>query len=172
MNCTKFEELLSSYQDNTLSPDQKKQFTNHMEQCPDCAGITDSVEHVKAILPELNQEIPFFLKNRLYLIGETEHDISPVRNYAYIRWVAATIGTMVLFLNLFYFTNIFPAANKTLHTAVAGIENFMVEAEVFIGRIKESNNVLILKKSETITKTEKKKDTKAKNKTIRGFQYG
>jgi len=173
MNCNKFEELLSAYQDNTLSPDQKKEFTKHMNKCPDCEETVDRVNHLKSILPELNQEVPFFLRNRLYLIGESEEEITPVKNYGYIRWVAAAIGTMVLFLNLFYFTNIFPAANKTLHTAVAGIENFVVETEAFIGRIKESNNFFIFKKTETITKSEKKKrNPKAKKKTIRGFEYG
>ncbi|MEN8223440.1 MAG: zf-HC2 domain-containing protein [Acidobacteriota bacterium] len=173
MNCTKFEELLSAYQDNTLSPDQKREFTEHMGACPDCEGIVNGVDHLKSILPELNRDVPFFLKNRLYLIGESEEEAAPARNFGYIRWVAAAVGTMVLFLNLFYFTNIFPAANKTLHTAVAGIENFVVEAEAFIGRIKESNNLFIYKKTETISKSEKKKrNPKAKKKTIRGFEYG
>jgi len=167
-----FEELLSAYQDNALSPDRKKQFASHMAECPDCAAITDSLSHIKAVLPELNSDIPFFLKNRLYMIGESEAETAPVRSFAAIRWIAASVGTLLLFLNLFYFTNIFPAANKTLHTAVAGIENFVVEAEAFIGRIKESNNVFMLKKSETISKTEKKKDPKAKIKTIREGNYG
>ncbi len=173
MNCNQFEELLSAYQDNALTPDKKKEFTEHMNKCHDCEEIVNGVDHIKSILPELNREVPFFLKNRLYLIGETEEESLPPRNYGYIRWVAAAVGTMVLFLNLFYFTNIFPAANKTLHTAVAGIENFVVEAEAFIGRIKESNNIFIFKKTETITKSEeKKRNPKAKKKTIRGFEYG
>ncbi|MCK5222834.1 MAG: zf-HC2 domain-containing protein [Candidatus Aminicenantes bacterium] len=173
MDCNKFEELLSAYQDNSLSPDEKKEFTDHMKLCRDCEAITEEVDHIKAILPELNRDVPFFLKNRLYLIGEADEEQAPVRNYAYLKWVAAGIGTMVLFLNLFYFTNIFPAANKTLHTAVAGVENFVVEAEAFIGRIKESNNLFIFKKTEVITKANKKKrDAKAKRKTIRGFKYG
>ena len=173
MNCNKFEELLSAYQDNTLSPEQKKEFTDHMKICTDCSGVAEDVDHMKSILPELNKDVPFFLKNRLYLIGESEEEKTPVRSYGYIKWVAAVIGTAVLFLNLFYFTNIFPAANKTLHTAVAGVENFVVEAEAFIGRIKESNNLFILKKSEVLSKTKpKKKDAKAKIKTTRGFEYG
>ena len=173
MNCNNFEELLSAYQDNILSPDQKKEFTDHMKECTGCSRIAEDVDHMKAILPELNRDVPFFLKNRLYLIGESDEEKTPVRNFAYIKWVAAVVGTAVLFLNLFYFTNIFPAANKTLHTAVAGVENFVVEAEAFIGRIKESNNLFIFKKSEVLSKTkQKKKDAKAKIKKIRGFEYG
>jgi len=173
MDCNKFGELLSDYQDNALSPGEKKEFTSHIEKCPQCNEIIAGVDHIQSILPELNRDVPFFLKNRLYLIGETEEEKAVPRNYGYVRWVAAAVGTLVLFLNLFYFTNIFPAANKTLHTAVAGIEKFVVETEAFIGRIKESNNFFIFKKSETITKSEKKKrETKAKKKTIRGFEYG
>ncbi len=173
MNCNIFEELLSAYQDNTLDPDQRKEFTAHMDTCPACNEVIEEVDHIKAILPELNEDVPFFLKNRLYLIGEAEEEKTPIRNYAFLKWVAAGIGTIVLFLNLFYFTNIFPAANKTLHTAVAGVENFVVQAEAFIGRIKESNNLFIFKKTEVITKANKKKrDAKAKKKTVRGFKYG
>lgn len=165
MNCNEFEELLSDYQDNLLSPDHKKEFTDHMNGCTNCSGLAEDVDHMVTILPELNRDVPFFLKNRLYLIGESEEEKTPFRNYAYIKWVAAVIGTAVLFLNLFYFTNIFPAANKTIHTAVAGIENFVVEAEAFIGRIKESNNLFIFKKAEVVTKTDEKKgDAKAKKK--------
>ena len=174
MKCNEFEELLSDYLENRLGPEMMKAAGAHIKECPDCAAVSGNVDHIVSILPELNREIPFFLKNRLYLIGtETEEETVGSKNFMFIKWIAAVIGTAVLFLNLFYFTNIFPAANKTLHTAVAGIENFIVEAEAFIGRIKETNNMFLYKKTGTISKTNKKKeDAKAKNKSKRGFEYG
>ena len=58
----------------------------------------------------------------------------------YLKWVAAAVGTVILFLNLFYFTNILPSANKILHVAVARVERFVVEAGAFIQTIRESKN--------------------------------
>ncbi len=173
MNCIEFEELLSAFHDNTLDHEQQKEFDKHLKECEVCAGLTKGVDHIKAILPELNTEVPFFLKNRLYLISESEEkEKIPDINYAFMKWIAAGIGTVVLFLNIFYFTNIFPAANKTLHNAVAGIENFVVETEAFIGRIKESKNLYIFKREKIFSKTNEKKNSKAKIKIIKGIKYG
>ena len=169
MNCKEFEEFLSAYRDNDLSPDRRKEFTTHMNECKECSDLADNISDLNAILPELSRDIPFFVKNRLYLIGEAVEERTAPVSYAYVKWVAATIGTVILFLNIFYFTNIFPGANKTLHAAVAGIERFVVEAESFIGRIKESNNLFLYNKTETISKTKKKKKKReGKKKDIKG----
>ncbi len=160
MKCNEFEEFLSAFQDNLLNPDQKKEFKTHLNLCKQCSELSETISNIKTILPELDREVPFFIRNRLYLIGEASDEKSQEKNYGYIKWIAAAIGTAILFLNIFYFTNIFPAANKTLHTAVAGIENFVVETEAFIGRIKESNFFLNYKKSETISKVKRKIDNK------------
>jgi hypothetical protein len=45
-----------------------------------------------------------------------------------------------LFMNLFYFTNIYPSANRVLHLAVAEIQKFVVETGAFFEKIKESRN--------------------------------
>ncbi len=172
MNCKEFEELLSESQDNSLSPEQSVLISAHLKDCPKCTLLADDVNSLKSILPELNTEIPFFVKNRLYLINENYDTNESINNYSYIKWVAAMVGTIVLFLNLFYFTNILPSANKTLHTAVAGIERFIVEAEAFVERIKETNNFVNYNKPEKISKTNKKKDAKANKKIIRRFDYG
>jgi len=156
MKCQEFKELLSTYQDNLLSPNQQKEFTTHLNLCKECSELSEEVSNIKAILPELKREVPFFLKNRLYLIGEMTEDKPQKKNYGYVKWIAATIGVAVLFLNIFYFTNIFPIANKTLHSAVAGIESFVVEAEAFIGKIKESNLFVTYKKTKTISKVKSK----------------
>jgi hypothetical protein len=117
-------------------------------------------------LPELQEEIPFFLKNRLLYMPESQaaiHSKAPV-----LRWVAAMIGTLILFLNLFYFTNILPPANKALHTLVAQIEKFAVQTEAFLDRLKDTDNPISFADQNSITsgpvnKTKKNLEENLKN---------
>ena len=87
---------------------------------------------------DLEENVPFYVKNRLYYISERKE--KKIKKNIYLKWIAAVIGTIVLFLNLFYFTNIFPAANRTLHLVVSEIENFAVNTEAFFEKMKESGD--------------------------------
>lgn len=138
MDCKKVETLISNFLENDLNDSQRKEISDHLMQCPKCRRLKEKIEHMRYIYPELEEEVPFLLKNRLYNIfdGDQEEESRDV----YLKWIAAAIGTVVLFLNLFYFTNIFPSANKVLHVAVARVEKFVVEAGAFIQTIKESRS--------------------------------
>lgn len=172
LDCKKIEEFLSGHLENDLTTDEKKAVDLHIASCNKCREAGENIHYLKSILPELNIDIPFFMKNRLYYIAESREK-EPVKSWPYIKWVAAAIGTIILFLNLFYFTNIFPPANKTLHTAVAGIEQFIVEAEAFVERIKGSNNVIRINKNESISKNEEEKTEKETTKMVKkGVIYG
>lgn len=172
LDCKKIEEFLSGHLENDLTPDEKNAVDLHIASCSKCRETEENIHHLKSIFPELNMDIPFFMKNRLYYIAEAREE-EPVKSWPYIKWVAAAIGTIVLFLNLFYFTNIFPAANKTLHTAVAGIEQFIVETEAFVERFRESNNVIQIDKTKSISKNEEKKTEKETTKMVKkGVIYG
>jgi hypothetical protein len=48
-----------------------------------------------------------------------------------------------LFLNLFYFTNIFPSANREMHSMVGSIETFVVKTGGWFEKIKESKDLLL-----------------------------
>ncbi|MEN8152507.1 MAG: zf-HC2 domain-containing protein [Acidobacteriota bacterium] len=172
LDCKKIEELLSGFIENDLSPDERRNVEQHLASCSKCSEKEENILHLRSVLPELTTDIPFFMKNRLYYIAEAEEH-EPDKQWPYIKWVAAAIGTIILFLNLFYFTNIFPAANKTLHTAVAGIEKFVVETEAFFERIKESNNNLRINKNESISKNDEEETEKETTKmTKKGVIYG
>jgi len=136
MDCKKVESLMSGFIENELENSQRKEISIHLKQCTKCRELKEKIEHMRYVYPELEEEIPFFLKNRLYNIfdADQEEDSRGI----YLKWVAAAIGTVVLFLNLFYFTNIYPMANKALHLTVARVEKFVVEAGAFIETIKES----------------------------------
>lgn len=130
MECLKVEELLSDYIENDISEELHKAVSMHLRECKACQTLKDKIEDLMSMATELEEDVPFFLKNRLYNIPDMEEE--EPENSPYLKWVAAMIGAFVLFLNLFYFTNIFPAANKTLHLVVAKVERVAVETEAYL----------------------------------------
>lgn len=140
MDCQKIEDLLSEYIENDLSQQLRHEVTRHLDRCESCRRLKEKMETLIHSFPDLEEDVPFFLKNRLLYIQETQQDEES--KYYYLKWVAAVIGTFVLFLNLFYFTNIYPPANKTLHATVSHIEAFFVQTEALFEELKESKNIL------------------------------
>ena len=149
MDCKAIEDLMSRYVENDVDKETKKMISLHIKQCTGCGQLKEKIEELMYTLPELEEEIPFFLKNRLLYMPESQ---AVMRNKApVLKWVAAMIGTMVLFLNLFYFTNIFPPANKVLHTLVAKIEKIAVQTEAFFDRFKEAEDHLSFADQNNVT---------------------
>lgn len=138
MDCRKVETLISNFIENDLNEGQREEISRHLKKCKNCRKLKEKLETLIPLCPELQEEVPFFLKNRLYNIFEATEDRET--RYGYLRWVAAAIGTLILFLNLFYFTNIFPAANKTLHVATARVERFLIETKAFIEEFKATGD--------------------------------
>jgi len=175
ISCEKVQSLLSLYHENELSDELGHLVFEHLETCKECADIEDNIFQIKSLLPELNEDVPFFLKNRLYLISETEIKDTPPA-YSALKWIAAMVGTFILFLNLFYFTNIYPSANRVLHKTVSKIENFVVEARVFIEQIGGSGVPDFFKNNKKISEIEDKKKYKKENslkiRPDKGVKYG
>ncbi|MCP5054698.1 MAG: hypothetical protein GY940_46465 [bacterium] len=144
MKCKNVEELISMYIEGEVPEETDKEISLHLEQCPRCRQLKETVEELLGVFPELEEEVPFFLKNRLYYIPESQEvEELPESRFHYLKWVAAAIGTFVLFLNLFYFTNIYPPAHRFLHTAVSKIQTFTVETGAFFERLKESKSLTV-----------------------------
>jgi len=138
MDCKKIEELISRFIENDVSEDLHKSISLHLRECSKCRLLKNKIEELISYSQELDENVPFYVKNRLYYINEQKE--KKIKRNIYLKWIAATIGTVVLFLNLFYFTNIFPAANRTLHLMVSEIEKFAVNTEAFIEKMKESKD--------------------------------
>jgi len=92
-------------------------------------------------LSDLQEEVPFFLKNRLYNIPEIVEKKNRARTIHFPKWLAAAVGTVILFLNLFYFTNIFPSVNREMHSWVSSVEKFVVRSGGWLEKIKESKEL-------------------------------
>ncbi len=161
MECKKVEDLISGYIENELSREVRKEISLHLETCESCRQLKEKMEELMYAFPELEEEVPFFLKNRLYYIPESQDNIIEMESKRYyLKWVAAVIGTFVLCLNLFYFTNIYPPANRMLHEVVSGLETLAVKTEAAYERLKESKilSFLIPRESTDEEDTDKDKD--------------
>lgn len=141
MNCKQVEDLLSMYIEKELPGELLREISLHLEHCDQCRALKEKIEELIDVFPDLEEEVPFFLKNRLYYIPESQAVIEERREskFFYLRWLAAAIGTFVLFLNLFYFTNIYPPAKRVLHSMVARIKTFTVETGAFIDEVRASD---------------------------------
>jgi predicted anti-sigma-YlaC factor YlaD len=145
MNCKRVEDLLSMYIENELPGELHREISLHLEHCDQCRVLREKIEELIYVFPELEEEVPFFLKNRLYYIPESQEVMEERREskFFYLKWLAAAIGTFVLFLNLFYFTNIYPPAKRMLHSVVARIKTFTVETGAFIEEVGASDGAAL-----------------------------
>jgi hypothetical protein len=176
MNCQRVEELLSSYIENELSKELHREISLHLEHCDQCKVLKEKIEELIYVFPDLEEEVPFFLKNRLYYIPESQAVIEERREskFFYLKWLAAAIGTFVLFLNLFYFTNIYPPAKRMLHSVVARIKTFTVETGAFIEEVRASDGAslfAVFKKDPDTALQEDKKDRRPEDRDINTEDY-
>lgn len=141
--CKDIELLLSSYLENELPKDEATSVAEHLDSCPQCLAKKEAVEALISRLPDLQEEVPFFLKNRLFNIPEAiEKKERPGKVLVFPKWLAAAVGTVILFLNLFYFTNIFPPMNREIHALVSSVEKLAVKTGGWFERIKESKELI------------------------------
>jgi predicted anti-sigma-YlaC factor YlaD len=141
--CKEIESLLSAYLENELSPAESENVTQHLAACPHCLGLKEKLEELLLKLTDLQEEVPFFLKNRLFNIPEISEKNKFAKIIYFPKWLAAAVGTIILFLNLFYFTNIFPSVNHEMHAVVGSIETFVVKTGGWFEKIKESKDLLL-----------------------------
>lgn len=159
MECKKVEDLISRFIENDVSENLHKEISLHIKGCNRCKKLKEKIENLISLSPELEEGLPFFLKNRLYNIFEPTQSTQKEKiGSRYLKWIAALIGAIALLLNIFYFTNVYPQANRTLHLVVSKIETFAVQTGSFIEKIKSSKDDFMF------TFFKKKSDNKKENK--------
>ena len=140
--CREIELLLSAYLENELTKEESESVARHLDECPECLAKKEKIEELIYKLSDLEEEVPFFLKNRLYNIPEIVEKMKPAKVLYFPKWLAAAVGTVILFLNLFYFTNIFPPVNREMHSFVSSVEKFVVKTGGWFEKVKESKELL------------------------------
>ena len=68
--CREIESLLSAYLENELSKEEAEEVASIWANCPECLAKKEKIEELIFKLSDLQEEVPFFLKNRLYNIPE------------------------------------------------------------------------------------------------------
>lgn len=139
--CRDMEAWLSAYLENELSGKEAAEVEQHLVECAACRAKKEKMEELIFSLSELQEEVPFFLKNRLYNIPEIVEKKSRAKTIHFPKWLAAAVGTVILFLNLFYFTNIFPSINREMHSWTSSVEKFVVRSGGWLEKIKESKEL-------------------------------
>jgi hypothetical protein len=140
--CREIQCLLSAYLENTLPKEELEEVANHLDGCSACLGKKEKIEELLFKLSDLQEEVPFFLKTRLFNIPDAVGKKKSVEPLYFPKWLAAAVGTIILFLNLFYFTNIFPPANREVHSVVSSVERFFVKTGGWFEKVKESKELL------------------------------
>lgn len=140
--CRDIESLLSAYLENDLLKEEAENVSTHLDGCSACLAKKEKIEEIILKLSDLQEEVPFFLKNRLMNIPDMIEKKTPARFFFFPKWLAAAVGTIILFLNLFYFTNVFPPANREVHSLVSSIEKFFVKTGGWFEKVKESKELL------------------------------
>jgi hypothetical protein len=141
-SCKEIESLLSAYLENELPEGEMELLADHLNSCSNCLLLKEKLQQILFKLTDLQEDVPFFLKNRLFNIPEIVEKSKTRQVFFFPKWLAATVGTTILFLNLFYFTNIFPPVNRKMHSVVSSIEKFVVQTGGWLEKIKESKELL------------------------------
>ena len=142
MKCNDINNYLSDYLEQNLDHALSKRIADHLRNCESCGRLKERMEQLLTDCTSLNEDIPFFLRNRLYYIPESKTRETKQKHF-YVKWAVAMVGTFLLFLNLFYFTNISPAINRHLHSIVSEIGIIAVQAESIFQKVKVSRNLLL-----------------------------
>lgn len=61
-----------------------------------------------------------------------------------MKWVAAVVAGFTVMLGIIYFTNVFPAGNRSLHKAFAGIKTVTVETGAYFQKVAETKGEYLI----------------------------
>jgi len=97
MDCKHFDEYISLYLDGVIDKENKKEFEEHLNQCPQCKKKLEETQEVISLIKSLDEEsLPQGFRDNLIKKLESSRKIQ-TRNL--LRWVAAVAGVIVIFLS-------------------------------------------------------------------------
>ncbi|NLN40580.1 MAG: hypothetical protein GX160_01045 [Clostridiales bacterium] len=118
MDCKNFNEYISLYLDEILDEEDKKEFEEHLNQCPQCKKEFEETQKVVSLVKELGEEpVPHgFRESIINRLGRLRKN----QTSNLIRWIAAMAGVIIIFLSV-------KAIKDTRFTA--GIDREVMPAE-------------------------------------------
>jgi hypothetical protein len=150
MRCENIKELLFSYLDNELSPDERKAVDRHLVQCRDCAALLALYREMQESLTQFPEVEPSQeLLERIYEIPNRPRLFSfSIFLRPALQPVLAAATAMML-LGSFYFFHpdrqrINDDLNRSLHMGYSKIERIYAQAEAFTASLgKYKNDFLV-----------------------------
>lgn len=142
MKCNDVRELISQYIENNVDTRTHEMMSSHFQECDECRVFKETFLEIIDQMSDLEEDVPFFLRNRLLNLPE-RMEKRKRQWFLFPKWAAAAVGTFILFFNLFYFTNIYPAANRGMHSFVADMGKIIDHTAGFVEKLKESKNILL-----------------------------
>lgn len=84
MNCDKYIEWLSAALDGELTAEQRRELDAHLDVCPDCAALYETLSANAQAMRELDCELPQGLHDRI--MSSLPPQAAPVKKNNVIRW--------------------------------------------------------------------------------------
>jgi len=163
MECKDIELLVSDYLENNLTKDERKEFEKHLKVCNKCREFVNEFQDMTYELQELKREVSFIQKNKLYVIFDNNFEEQEKTNYGFLKWVGLVAATIILFFNLFYFTNIVPSMNKKTHLIVSKIEKTVIKTFSYIKMLTNPEDFAYMLSKKDENKESNKKKIGGKN---------
>ncbi|HMA62095.1 MAG TPA: anti-sigma factor [bacterium] len=122
-NCYYFKQLISNYLDGEINYNDKDFFEKHLEECPQCSQLFNSIKSTKKQLqnipvPELSPEFHTNLRNKILQIRENQSQPSgffdffnkiPALSYGF----AAALVILITAFSIHQYQNMAPASSTT-----------------------------------------------------------
>jgi hypothetical protein len=154
MECKRIEQLLSSYAEDELEPEEKRAVEAHLKTCSSCAETLSFVRETTTSLSSFPAlEVSQSLLSRLYALPEKKKRLQTVMDL-FLRpslqpvFAAATVLLIMISFYLFHpnRSQINRAIERQIHLGYSKVEKLYVEAESIshsLGEYKENLLVTI-----------------------------
>lgn len=149
MICSQIEELLPSYLDNELSPEEAQSVSSHLDICRECSALLASLRETDQSLTDFPEVTPSLsLLQKLYAIPAQKKPAFSFFEFfsqPFLQPLLAAASVLMMLFSLYYFNPNRNAINKAvelnIHRGYSTIERFYAKAEsvaTSLGRYKEN----------------------------------
>jgi hypothetical protein len=164
MNCAQIEEILASYLENEVSPEEKEMIEGHLKSCVSCSSLLFFMKESQSSLASLPEvELSPNLLDKLYAIPEKKKKFRFNLDFLLKPSLQPVYATATIFLVIFscYFFHpdrkyINKYINRQLHLGYSQVEKLYAKAGSVtdnLGRYKD-NILTSLKSSKVLNRNE------------------
>lgn len=151
MECERFEELLSLYLEDDLSPEERQSVERHLGSCPGCAELLSIMNEANAALSAFPEfEVSANLRSRLYEISGQKKSFSFSLDFLLrpaLQPVLAGATVLLILISFYMFHPDRNIINKTItreiHKGYSAIGQLYTKAESFAVSLFDQKDTLL-----------------------------